>query len=103
MSPGWFARNAGVESVDRRLRARISSSGRCSVTATAEQLEHEHEDVEDVEEDARGDRHRGVKTAAPQSVEVEDREAAEDDEPEQRVDRVAVRDRNEERDNAEGN
>src|SRR4051794_30258166 len=29
MSPGAFTRNAGVDRLDRRLRARISSSGRC--------------------------------------------------------------------------
>src|SRR3954454_19695464 len=69
--------------------------------AAAKQLEREQEDVEDVEEDRGGDRHRGIGGAAAQAVEVEDRERAEDPESGDRVDEVAVGDRYEDRDDAE--
>src|SRR3954451_3365512 len=69
--------------------------------AAAEQLEREQEDIEDVEEDRGGDRHRGIGGAAAQAVEVEDRERAEDPESGDRVDEVAVGDRDEDRNDAE--
>src|SRR4051794_13060968 len=69
--------------------------------ATAEQLEQEHEDVEDVEEDARSDGGGAVVTCTAQPVEVEDRERAEDAESCGGVDDVAVGNRDEDRDDSE--
>ena len=74
-----------------------------SVAATAaEQVERKQEDVEDVEEDPGRDRHGGVRGAAAQAVEVEDREGAEDPEAGDGVDDVLVGDRHEDRDDPEG-
>src|SRR3954453_4442837 len=70
--------------------------------AAAKQAEREEEDVEDVEEDRGGDRHGSIGRAAAQAVEVEDRERAEDPESGDGVDEVAVGDRDEDRDEAEG-
>src|SRR5271165_2561789 len=72
-----------------------------SLPAAAEQVQQQQEHVEDVEEDARGDRDRARHVGAPQAVEVEDREAAEDHQAEHAVDDVAVRDRHEQRDDPE--
>ena len=60
--------------------------------AAAEDLKEEQEDVEDIEEDARRDRNGCVVVRAAQPVEVDDREPAEDHEPEHAVDDVRVRD-----------
>src|SRR5918994_5243311 len=49
-----------------------------SFVVPSEQLEEEEEDVQDVQEDARRDRHGAFLARAPQPVEVEDRVAAED-------------------------
>lgn len=46
--------------------------------AAAEDLQEEQENVEDVEEDARGDRHRALLPGTAQAVEVEHRERSED-------------------------
>ena len=73
----------------------------CCSVAAAEQAQHEQEDVEDVEEDPRRDRHRTRHVRAAQAVEVEDREAAEDHQPGDRVDQVRVRDRDEDPDQTE--
>src|SRR3954453_3086402 len=67
----------------------------------AEQAQEQQHDVEDVEEDAGRDRHGLRHVRAPQAPEVEDREAAEDDEAEDRVDDVRARNRHEQRDEAE--
>src|SRR5579862_6351237 len=63
------------------------------VSPTAEQAQEEQEDVEDVEEDAGGDRDRSGHRGSAQPVEVEDREGAEDGQPEYGIDDVGVRDR----------
>src|SRR5215207_1633630 len=72
-----------------------------SVVVPSEELEEEEEDVQDVQEDARRDRHRLLLARAPQAVEVEHRVAAEDHESGDRPDDVLVRDRDEERDDPE--
>jgi GAF domain-containing protein len=71
------------------------------VAIAAEQAEQEQEDVEDVEEDARCDQHRAVGAGAAQPVEVKDRERAEDPQPGDGVDDVAVGDRDEDRNDPE--
>src|SRR3954465_8026235 len=72
-----------------------------SVTPAAEQVQQEQEYVEDVEEDAGGDHDGAVGACSAEPVEVEDREGAEDPEPCDGVDDVAVGDRDEDRDDAE--
>src|SRR4051795_10076141 len=79
-----------------------SRSNTLTSVAPAEQLKHEQEDVEDVEEDAGRDRDGASRVGAAQPVEVEDRVAAEDDKPQHRVDQICVRDRDEDRHDAEG-
>src|SRR5437763_17182995 len=76
---------------------RSSRSPWSLLAAAPEQLEQEQEDVEDVEEDAGGYRDGAVAICSAQPVEVEDRERAEDPEACDGVDDVAVRDRNEDR------
>ena len=63
--------------------------------------EEEQEDVQDVEEDARRDRHRVLLARAAEAVEVEDRVAAEDHEAGDRPDHVLAGDRDEDRDEPE--
>lgn len=65
--------------------------------AAAKQLQHEQEHVEDVQEDAGGNRDSTLHVRPPQAVEVEDRVSPEDHQPEHGVDDVGVRDRNEDR------
>src|SRR3954453_5589566 len=72
-----------------------------SIVASSEELQEEEEDVEDVEEDAGRDRHRGLLAGAAKTVEVEDGVAAEDHEPGDRPDQVLARDRDEDRDEPE--
>jgi hypothetical protein len=67
----------------------------------ADEVEREHEDVEDVEEDAGGDGDRAVGVGAAQPVEVEDRVRAEDPDAGDRVDDVGAGDRDEDRDEPE--
>jgi hypothetical protein len=51
------------------------------LVAAAEELQHEQEDVQDVEKDARRDRHLALLAGATETVEVEGRPAAEDHKP----------------------
>src|SRR3954454_17789898 len=71
------------------------------VAAAAEELEREEEYVEDVEEDADGDDDGAVGARSAQSVEVIDRDPAEDGESGNGVDDLAVGDRDEDRDDPE--
>src|SRR3954453_2914855 len=68
------------------------------VAIAADQPEQQQKDVQDVEEDARRDHDGAVGAGSAQSVEVEDREGAEDPEACDGVDDVAVGDRDEDRD-----
>ena len=63
------------------------------LAAAAEDRQEEEEDVEDVEEDRRGKQRRDPDVLRlPQPLEVDHREAGEDDQAEHRVDQRAVRD-----------
>src|SRR4051812_11531013 len=67
------------------------------VAPSAEEIEQEQEDVEDVEEDACGDHDGAAGIGSAQAVEVEDGEGPEDPETRDGVDDVAVWDRDEDR------
>jgi hypothetical protein len=69
--------------------------------AAAEEQREEPEDVQDVEEDARSDRHGVLHARAAQPLEVEGGEPAEDHESGERIDDVRARDRDEQRDDPE--
>src|SRR6202020_963494 len=71
------------------------------ITPAAKQLEEEQKYVQDVEEDARSDRNCAGEPFAPQAVEIENREAAENCQSGNRPDHVGVRDRDEQLDDPE--
>jgi hypothetical protein len=65
---------------------------------SAEQLQEEQENVEDVEEDARRDGHGAGRVRSAQAIEIKDRERAEDRQAGHRIDDVRVRNRDEDED-----
>src|SRR4051794_30977615 len=89
--------------------SRAKALARCKDRATvdlrlvpaAEQRQEEQEDVQDVEEDPGGQRHRLVLARPPKAVEVDDGVEAEDRQAGDAVDDVRGGDRDEEREQSE--
>ena len=73
--------------------AAVGSAGAPPTSVRApEELQEQQEDVQDVEEDPRGDRDRRFSTGVAEAVEVEHRVEAEDRQPDHRPGRVGGRD-----------